>query len=234
MALIKTLDLLKDPDYIASERLARKISDKISGKTFHTHFHLLYLLRKFLGEKQKTYLEIGTYFGASICLMLQSPYACNIFGIDSSLFTDNRSRSLKKNINFFLQKSYLHTVTLLPGESQNIIVRKMASKLLPVIDLLYIDGDRSSNGVIQDLMFYSQFVPLNGFIVIDDYHDLVSCPGVQEGIFQILPWIQNRFHMLTHIPNRAKASLTKTFKFKEAKYPKPVYNQLLILQKIRE
>ncbi len=231
MPLLTINDLLNDSDYLASERLARKISSLIKGKTFHTYFHLLYLLRNYLGNEEKTYLEIGSFFGASLCFMMQSPLKTKIYGIDSSLFIDNRFNSLKRNIDFFSKNKPQHSLVILPGNSQDEIIKRRVSIHTSSIDLLYLDGDRSKEGLTNDLKYYSQLVSKGGFVVIDDYYDEIYCPGVSLSIKENLLWIKDNFNIIETIPNLAEAGITEIYQFKKIKYPNLSYNHMLILQK---
>ena len=56
---------------ITSESLEKNkmIADNMEGTTFHFHTHILYDIRTKLGDGDITYLEIGSYCGASISLI---------------------------------------------------------------------------------------------------------------------------------------------------------------------
>ena len=47
------------------------------------------------------------------------------------------------------------------------------------IDLLFIDGDHSYEGVKQDFTNYTKYVKSGGFILIDDYHKKYW-PGIKK------------------------------------------------------
>jgi len=54
------------------------------------------------------------------------------------------------------------------------------------IDLLFIDGDHSLNGVLADFNMYSDLVSIGGYIVFDDYYDDVHSPDVKKALDEII------------------------------------------------
>ena len=55
------------------------------------------------------------------------------------------------------------------------------------IDVLFIDGDHSFDGVLADFNMYVDLVDVGGFIVFDDYNDIVYSPEVKQAVDSILP-----------------------------------------------
>ena len=54
------------------------------------------------------------------------------------------------------------------------------------IDILFIDGDHSLNGVIADYNLYKDLVNIGGYIVFDDYYDNVHSPDVKIALDEII------------------------------------------------
>ena len=52
------------------------------GRVPHNHINVIYMLREYMKENCKNYLEIGTYHGGSIITGMQSEYKCNFYGLD--------------------------------------------------------------------------------------------------------------------------------------------------------
>jgi hypothetical protein len=214
-------------------RLFEKISHHLVGKTFHTHVHLLYLLRSYLGPHRKTYLEIGTFFGATLCLVGQHFFPTTLYAIDWSFFKDRHAEAIAKNVTRFVRP--VHSVHLIPGDSSSVITQFLTKEAVKQsgIDMLFLDGDRSKEGLQKDLDAYLPLVNESGIVVVDDYGDHISCPGVKECLDAYTPLLLKNFRVIGSLPNKAKAGLTKVYAHKAKKYPHFSYNNLFILQKKR-
>ena len=55
------------------------------------------------------------------------------------------------------------------------------------IDLLFIDGDHSFNGVIADFNMYGDLISVGGYVVFDDYNDNTYSPEVKQAVNSLLP-----------------------------------------------
>jgi len=53
------------------------------------------------------------------------------------------------------------------------------------IDVLFIDGDHSKNGVMRDYSMYEPLVRPGGAIIFDDYNDARWSPGVKVAVNRI-------------------------------------------------
>lgn len=150
---------------LESLELVREISKSV--KTFHHHYHILYDLgREFTGRI--TYLEIGTYYGASACLMLQRPET-NIITIDvGGAPEENILNNLKK-----FNKYENNTFHFIRGNSHDQhTVNRIAKKVKDTgVNILFIDGNHQYLDVIDDFVKYEPFVNKGGFVVFDDYND---------------------------------------------------------------
>lgn len=59
-------------------------------------------------------------------------------------------------------------------------------------DILFIDGDHSYDGVIQDFDNYEKFVNSGGYIIFDDYMDKKNSPEVKKAVDYIVTTIDKK------------------------------------------
>lgn len=181
-----------------------EVNNKIDGRVcFSSWLHYLLSLKSYMGDTCKTYVEIGTLWGGSIaCLLMLDNVKTEYVGID--LFTGFYGKECKKNdfnntsINITGNNHLSHTsnniskfnrnnnkITLIKGSSyDDTTVKKFADKYTN-IDLLFIDGDHTEEGVIQDFMKYHTFVNPGGFILFDNYGQPNTWTGVKNGVDSI-------------------------------------------------
>lgn len=163
-----------------------KLVDEISKKvlTFHHHYHILMdIANSYFPKKDIIYTEIGTYCGGSACLMVSRPNT-KVISIDignpvSPEIAINNVNSYNLSNNFY---RYIH------GNSKEYSTINNLSEILvgEKIDILFIDGDHSYNGVLSDFYEYKNFVNSNGFIVFDDYNDFTHSPEVRPAVDTIV------------------------------------------------
>ena len=72
------------------------------------------------------------------------------------------------------------------GNSQKIETIEKLKTFIDDIDVLFIDGDHSSNGVKNDFELYSPMVKNGGYIVFDDYNDYEFSPEVRPMVDHII------------------------------------------------
>ena len=75
-------------------------------------------------------------------------------------------------------------INLIQGSSYDDSTLKKFNELVNEIDLLFIDGDHSTEGVQKDFMKYNKFMNKNGIIIFDNYGD-PNWPGVKNGVDNI-------------------------------------------------
>ena len=144
-------------------------------KRIHHNFHhiVLYIKDYIMKEKCKNYLEIGTHYGHSMCNMLQSNYNTKYMGIDIfKKWGDSKIINMEKlandNIKLFNKKKY--DCKLIKANSQDKSTINIVKDYFPNgIDILFIDGDHSYNGIINDFNNYFPLVNKDGYIIFDDY-----------------------------------------------------------------
>ena len=115
-------------------------------------------------DKDNVILEIGSEFGMSASIFAKfAPQRTRLFCVeidDNASFMNNLAEAGlwdEKRIHW-MQHSSEVAVNYWP----------IAYDDLPVIDLLFIDGDHSYGGALADLQNWSPFVMGNGYIVVHD------------------------------------------------------------------
>mgnify|MGYP001200805057 CR=1 FL=1 len=142
----------------------------------------------------KVYLEIGVLYGGSMIQLMKSDKECHFIGIDpfsgyyGRKYDPHRKVDLTDHLdivksNIDEANEHNHKYTLIKGKSNDTIeeVRKLNLK----VDYLFIDGDHSKKGVIDDFVNYKDFVNDSGIIAFDNYKD--PCWNeVEQGVKYIL------------------------------------------------
>jgi predicted O-methyltransferase YrrM len=178
---------------------ALEISNTILEKTFHHHYHILYDLRTLLGEDKKTYVEIGTYAGGSASLVSSHPYQTESYSIDIGYPINPEIP--KANVQKYKNKDNDWTYIL--GDSQKVETLNKLKTYVDGIDILFIDGDHSANGVNIDFNLYSPLVKSGGYLWFDDYLDFKYSPQVKPAVDNIVNEIdKNVWEVIGMIPNK--------------------------------
>lgn len=168
----------------------KDIMAKMSGDSFHDHIHILYDLRTSLGSSEITYLEIGAYAGASASLLASHPYPTKVYSID--LGDPVLPAVVEQNVAKF--KNPISSFEYIQGNSQHQNVIDHTKALVPEVDILFIDGDHTSNGVKMDFQNYYYLVKEGGYIVFDDYNDVQHSPEVKAMVDTIASQAPNDFY----------------------------------------
>jgi len=181
--------------------LTRAIAEDIP--TFHHHYHILWDIREqFYADTPVTYLEIGTYAGASAALMLS--YHKPTFAYSIDVGTPIPQKTCEENISPYIRPGSTHTY--LKGNSKNKNIRDTVSKVLSnAVDILFIDGDHSETAVALDFFNYAPLVKQGGFVVFDDYEDAQSSPDVKKAVNKIVPKVYDDFDIYTLPANTLSA-----------------------------
>jgi cephalosporin hydroxylase len=184
----------------------RNVVSKMSGNSMHHHLHFLYDLRSEFKGDDVTYLEIGTFHGGSVSLMLQHPDPlkcicidpCVLPGQEAHINTNIERFNVHKNKTVKLYKEY--------STSASLIQEFYLSNLK--IDILFIDGDHAYNTVISDFENFYPFVKSGGYIVFDDYNDFHYSPEVHGAVDEVVRRIwygkygdKSKFNIIGQIPN---------------------------------
>ena len=214
---------MKDVNYnfiITKNSLSKnkEISHNMEGSTFHFHTHILYDIRTSLGEEEKTYLEIGSYAGGSQSLISSHNYKTNCYTID--LGEPISKDIVIRNVDKF--KNIKNTFKYYQGNSQDINIVNQVKTDLKNVDILFIDGDHSRQGVLLDFKNYSDLVVNGGYIAFDDYLDFEHSPQVKGAVDEIVSGLNlNEYKIIGSI----KYDLIKEFTHFES-------NSIFLLQKL--
>ena len=196
----------------------KEISNNMEGSTFHFHTHILYDIRTSLGEEEKTYLEIGSYAGGSQSLISSHNYKTNCYTID--LGEPISKDIVIRNVDKF--KNVKNTFKYYQGNSQDINIVNQVKTDLKNVDILFIDGDHSRQGVLLDFKNYSDLVVNGGYIAFDDYLDFEHSPQVKGAVDEIVSGLNlNEYKIIGSI----KYDLIKEFTHFEN-------NSIFLLQKL--
>jgi hypothetical protein len=141
------------------------------------HLDFMKKLKEKMGEKCKLYVEIGVLYGGSMILQMDMPFKCKHIGIDPFTgyygkdYDPYRKINLQNHYDIVyenLTKNNPHNQEweLVKGKSEDV------HETIPNnIDYLFIDGDHSFQGVMNDFINYKDKVSENGYIVFDNYND---------------------------------------------------------------
>ncbi len=137
----------------------------------------------FIDQEKIVYVEIGCFAGATAALML-ADNRTEVISVD--LGSPITPEDVKANIKDV--RGSLDRFEYIRGDSRSEETVQKLQKSLgeKQIDILFIDGDHSEQGVKDDFYNYSPFVKKGGFIVFDDYLDAEHSPQVFPAVSLIL------------------------------------------------
>jgi len=159
--------------------IVREISTEVP--TFHHHFHILYdIAQTHTGHVD--FMEIGTFHGASACLMLQRP--------DTRVVTMDLGGYVgEEKVLDTLKKFNIHDndFSYIQYDSHSLKTRFHVGDLFPTgVDILFIDADHSRDGILIDFLLYGDLVRQSGYLVFDDYNDFLCNPQVHVMIDELM------------------------------------------------
>jgi predicted O-methyltransferase YrrM len=172
--------------------LFEDLETSIEGRICHSSILLIKILCE--NENIKNYMEIGVHNGGSMSLMLTNKKSKRLFGLD--LFEDMYKLDKHLNKDKFLKYQYFKRDNLSQTKTLNNLLKIKTKfnnttdlKLIQgnsyfneteekvklninneQLDLLFIDGDHTLDGVKNDFERYSKYVKKDGYIIFDDYH----------------------------------------------------------------
>jgi predicted O-methyltransferase YrrM len=184
-----------------SLEITKEIAAKIDGDTFHHHFHVLSDIASLHAANQSlTYVEIGCYAGASACLMLQRPLT-KVVSIDIG-----KPVSPKTPIaNAEKLNPHDNDYQYIKGNSQSRWTVRKLKKIIDEIDILFIDGDHSYEGVRKDFLLYHKLVKRDGYIIFDDYKDHEFSPEVKPSVDDIIAEFAASYEVIGCLENKHNA-----------------------------
>jgi len=140
-----------------------------------------------MGCDCKVYLETGSLFGGSLCLVMQDPTPCSFVGIDlfDGYYGKGQDPKTKKHVDIKTARQNIdklnihqHKYSLIQGSSYDEKTVDKFRSLDLMIDILLIDGDHSYQGVSKDYHCYKNFINSGGFAIFDNYGE----PNVWEDV----------------------------------------------------
>ena len=200
-------DIHNAASYQKSSDMVKEIADGMSGKTFHHHHHINYPLSEMLGENYKTFAEIGSFCGGSMCLMLQNTKGKHHISIDPFKAVPNQEAKFDENTTKYISEG--QTLEKFVGHSDDEKIIKEANAAMKKAggaDILFIDGSHAYGMVKKDFENYQESVNPGGFIVFDDYMDKKYSPGVKKAVDEMLENGKfENYNVIGTIKNKAKA-----------------------------
>ena len=180
-----------------SLNVVREISNEINNKTFHHHYYILYdIANTYPIDYELNYVEIGCYAGGSACLLLQRKNT-NVISID--LGTPINPSIVSENVNKL--NKHNNKYNYIQGSSHDLNVFNKLNDYINEIDILFIDGDHSFDGVIKDFEMYSKLVKSGGYIIFDDYNDYQHSPAVKPAVDGLVSNLKNDYNIIGTIQN---------------------------------
>jgi len=146
------------------------VSKDLGMNQVESEIKSLYNYLKSLG-KMNNYMEIGTDKGGTL-YYLSSLFSGKKISVDMP-----HSKFGHDNYNVYLRdfnlKNLINNVNIISGDSHNEETREKVKNVLngEKLDVLFIDGDHTYDGVKKDYEMYEDFVKDNGFILFHDIND---------------------------------------------------------------
>lgn len=191
-----------------SIELLSNIIEQNDIKTFHHHYHIIFdVLSIFPDNDLINYLEIGCYAGGSSCLSLQRKNT-NVYSIDigkpipkSIVYENVKKCNIHENIYKYFE-----------GNSNNINIINQVFMEVKKVDVFFIDGDHSYNGVINDFENYKYLLAVGSYVIFDDYLDEIYSPKVRSAVDFLCEKHKNKITIIGSLPNLVGAK-PDSFKF---------------------
>ena len=120
--------------------------------------------------------------------MLQQPLALQCISIDPFHLDRTNISIVKENIAKFNIHNY-EVILTEKFSSDKAFIEDLRLKGF-VTDILFIDGDHSYQGVLDDFNNFNEFISRGGFIVFDDYQDAIYSPEVKPAVDHIVKLIE--------------------------------------------
>jgi len=216
-----------------SLEILRKVNKNIPERSFHEFTYILHNIRTLLGDEEKTYLEIGSYIGSSASLMLQHEFKTNILCVDPCVLDPShyngclsQSDTLQKN----LANNNIHNykVEIFKQYSTDTALLNKLKTDNTKIDILFIDGDHSGAGVLNDWNNFKNFVNPGGFICFYDYYDDIYSPEVRPAVDNIVQHLdKDVYEVIGSLKNIHKLSCDNPAVYKHPGY----INEFIIYKK---
>lgn len=204
--------------------LMNNIDLQIDGRVCKSDW-LYYIMSMFklVKDDVKVYAEIGTLWGGSAGMILKmvnpdtelfcidlfngyynKPTVANDWNKCSmSINGDNHLELVKTNLNKFNDNN--NKINYLKGSSYDNKTVSTFKSYDKKVDFLFIDGDHSAKGVVNDFMMYKGFMNNQGIICFDNYGG-TAWPGVKSGLDK-LNFIEHGFNIIGEFSGKESGCL---------------------------
>ena len=160
-----------------------------------------------LGENYKTFAEIGSFCGGSMCLMLQNKKGKNHISIDPFKAKSDQEKIFDNNTTKYISEGQKLEKFVGLSDSPKIIKESCAAmEKAGGADILFIDGSHAKNMVKKDFENFHESVNPGGIIVFDDYMDSKDSPGVKKAVDEMYDNDQfEEYNVIGTVKNECKA-----------------------------
>jgi predicted O-methyltransferase YrrM len=123
-------------------------------------------------------MEIGTFKGGTLCVLcrLSSPTA-DIISVDLPGGKFGGGYSAMRSFLYRSCCKYSQAMHLIRGDSQSNEILTRVKSIAQSLDILFIDGDHTYEGVKRDFFAYSPLVRAGGVVA---FHDIVEHPKASD------------------------------------------------------
>lgn len=141
-----------------------------TSKASQDNYELFMLLLALDSISPKVIVEIGVHRGFSLLTWLEAFNPDILVGIENNVAEFDQAA----------KRAGLHTNVIVGDSHQQQTKDELLARLDgKLIDFLFIDGDHTYNGTMQDFEMYSSLVRPGGVVAI---HDVMRLPGQYEGV----------------------------------------------------
>jgi predicted O-methyltransferase YrrM len=166
-----------------SLRKAEFIESEMELSSMHLHYHFIWDLISEMDRDHVTYLEIGSYAGGSASLVSSHFKKTRCFSVD--LGCGEYINHTIPNVEKFRNADSSYHLILGDSHSSE-TVKETRERIGGFVDILFIDGDHSYNGALNDFINYSPMVSPGGYVIFDDYLDWAYSPEVKHAVDHIV------------------------------------------------
>ena len=202
--VIDNIEEFKKKDFLKIKIEPKKIID-VTWPIIQKKYEMI-MLQEFLKDfRTEKILEIGSFRGGTTMLWAQmvAPYNGMVYTVDLEfelggfIFADGSY--YRRQV--YNDSPYEKFVTEIAGNSHALEVIEKVKKQAGMVDLLFIDGDHSYEGVKRDFENYFPLVKKGGYVVFHDITDTIVHRS--QGVFVSQLWngIKNKYESWEFIDN---------------------------------
>lgn len=200
-------EIFDSPYYLPSLETCVEVGQTMYGyddpnfkRIHHYNHHLVFCVKEMMGDRCKTYCEIGTHFGHSLCTVLQSEFSSRFVAVDlfsrRGIAKDCKVKDVYELALSNAKKFNIHgyETNIIKGNSRSArTIKKVEVLCSNGIDLLFIDGDHRFKGVVKDFENYFSLVNSGGIVIFDDYLPLKTKDGADRECPSAINLLMERF-----------------------------------------